>query len=235
MEKEKISLLYQNENLLVVNKPAGLVVYQAEGESLIQNLLKADSSLEKVGKPPRYGLIHRLDKETSGLLLIARNNPALAFFQKQFQEREVEKKYLALVWGHFQLKEGIIKAPIGRSKKDFRKQKVFFPTDPHSSSAKPAITLYKVLQEFNQFSLLELSLKTGRRHQLRVHLAWKKHPVVGDQQYGFKNQFKLKYLKHHFLHSFYLKIHLMNGEEKEFFSPLPVQLKKVLTCLPLTP
>ena len=232
---EEINLVYKNENLLVVEKPAGLPVYQTEGESLLRKLTEEFPSLKQTGSPPRYGLIHRLDKETSGLILVARNNQALSFFQKQFKERKAEKKYLALVVGHLRPREGIIQTLIGRSKKDFRRQKVFLPADPQSSSAREAITYYKVLQEFPRFSLLELSPKTGRRHQLRVHLAWKHHPLVGDKRYGFKQQSSVKYLEHQFLHAFYLKIQLMDGEEKEFSLPLPSGLKKVLTCLISTP
>ncbi len=232
---EEITSVYENKNLLVVKKPAGLPVYQPEERSLIQQLIKDYPDLAKVGSPPRYGLVHRLDKETSGLVLVAKNKQALSFFQKQFQERKAEKKYLALVVGHLRPQEGVIQAPIGRSKKDFRKQKIFLPADPQSSSAREAITYYKVLQEFSRFSLLELSPKTGRRHQLRVHLAWKHHPLVGDKRYGFKQQSRVKYLEHQFLHAFYLKIQLMDGEEKEFSLPLPSNLKKVLTCLISTP
>jgi len=229
--KEIIRLIYEDKDLLVVNKPAGLPVYKIQGDGLMQRLIKRFPTLKEVGQSPRYGLIHRLDKETSGLVLIAKNNQALSFFQQQFQTRKVEKKYLALVRGHLVLKEGSIQTLIGRSKKDFRKQKVFLPGSPGASQQREAVTYYKVIQEFSGFSLVELSPKTGRRHQLRVHLAWKQHPIVGDKRYGFKQQSSVKYLKHQFLHAFYLKIKLMNGEEKEFILPLPDQLKKVLSCL----
>jgi len=232
---EEIILVYENKNLLIVGKPAGLPVYQTKGESLLRKLTEEFPSLKQAGSPPRYGLIHRLDKETSGLILVARNNQALSFFQKQFQKRKAEKKYLALVVGHLRPQQGVIQAPIGRSKKDFRKQKIFLPADPQSSSAREAVTYYKVLQEFPRFSLLELSPKTGRRHQLRAHLAWKHHPIVGDKRYGFKQQSRVKYLEHQFLHAFYLKVQLMSGKEKEFSLPLPSGLKKVLTCLISTP
>ena len=231
MMEETVSLIYQNKNLLVVSKPAGLPVYKIRGDSLMQRLTRRFPELKKVSSPPRYGLIHRLDQETSGLVLIAKNSQALSFFQQQFQSRKVEKKYLALAVGHFIPKKGTIQTLIGRSKKDFRQQKVFLPGSPGISHQREAVTYYKVIREFLEFSLVELSPKTGRRHQLRVHLAWKQHPIVGDKRYGFKQQSSVKYLKHQFLHAFYLKIKLMNGEEKEFVLPLPDQLKQVLSCL----
>ena len=204
--KEIIRSVYQDKNLLVVSKPAGLPVYRTQGSSLMQTVIQQDSSLTQVGHPPRYGLIHRLDKETSGLILIAKNDQALSFFQEQFQARKVKKKYLALVEGHFSVKNGTIKSLIGRSKKDFRKQKVFLPLSPNASQQREAVTLYQVIKEFPHCTLLELSPQTGRKHQLRVHLAWKHHPIIGDDKYGFKGQFKVKYLEHLFLHAFYLKI-----------------------------
>ena len=228
----KISIVYQNDNLLVVDKPAGLPVYkEGKGESLMKEIIKRNASLAKVGKSPRYGLIHRLDKETSGLILVAKNNRALKFFQKQFQERTAKKKYLALVEGHFALSQGEIKSLIGRSKQDFRKQKVFLPFEPGADRARQAITFYKVLKEYSHCSLIEVSPQTGRKHQIRAHLAWKHHPVLGDKKYGFKGQFKVECLKRLFLHAFYLKVKLMNGEEKEFSLSLPENLKQVLSCL----
>ena len=229
--KDIVRLIYQDKDLLVVSKPAGLPVYGIQEDSLMQELVKRFPELKEAGSLPRYGLIHRLDKETSGLVLIAKNNQALSFFQKQFQERKVEKKYLALVVGHLIPKKGSIQTLIGRSKKDFRKQKVFLPGSPQSGHQREAITYYSVKQEFPQFSLVELSPKTGRRHQLRVHLSWKQHPIVGDRSYGFKRQSSVKYLKHQFLYAFSIKIKLMNGEEKEFVLPLPDHLKKILSCL----
>ena len=229
---DKIEIVYQNDNLLVVNKPAGFSVYQKTGkDNLMSQLIQQEPKLAKVGAPPRYGLIHRLDKETSGLILIAKNNQALNFFQKQFQERTAKKKYLALVEGHFALSQGKIKSFIGRSKQDFRKQKVFTSFDPKVGSARKAVTDYKTLKEYSRCSLIEASPQTGRKHQIRVHFAWKHHPILGDQKYGFKGQFKVECLKRLFLHAFFLKIQLMNGKEKEFILPLPEDLKQVLSCL----
>ena len=229
---DTIKIIYQDDNLLVVNKPAGFPVYQQEGkDSLMQQLVQQKPSLSKVGDPPRYGLIHRLDKETSGLILVAKSNLALEFFQKQFQARTAKKKYLALVTGHFSVAQGTIESLIGRSKQDFRKQKVFLPLEPKVGQARKAITDYKVLKEYPHCSLVEISPRTGRKHQIRVHLAWKHHPIIGDKKYGFKEQFEVECLKRLFLHAFYLKVKLMNGEEKEFSLPLPEDLKKVLLCL----
>ena len=232
MEIDKIEIVFQNDNLLVVDKPAGLPVYEQEGKnSLMEKLVQQEPDLSKVGHSPRYGLVHRLDKETSGLILVAKNNKALEFFQKQFQARTAKKKYLALVDGHLCPKEESINTLIGRSKQDFRKQKVFLPLEPKVGRARKAITDYKVLKEYPHCSLIEVSPQTGRKHQIRVHLAWKHHPIIGDEKYGFKGQFKVKCLRRLFLHAFYLKVKLMNGEEKEFSLPLPEDLKKVLLCL----
>ncbi len=201
----KFNILYEDENVLAINKLAGV---------------NADDIPKRV---------HRLDKDTSGVLLVAKNDKSLEFFQKQFQERKVEKKYLALIVGNLKNKEGEIKTLLGRSPKDKRKQKVFLPKDPGTEGKREAITKYKVLQSFENYDLIEVEPLTGRKHQIRTHFAYLGHPIVGDKLYSFKNQLCPKGLKRQFLHASYLKIKMPNGEVKEFKSDLPEELK---LCLP---
>ena len=201
------NILYEDENVLVIDKPAGI---------------NSDDFQKRV---------HRLDKDTSGILLIAKSDKVLEFLQKQFKERKVEKKYLALVVGNLKNKEGVIETLIGRSAGDRKKQKVYLAHEPGSQRKRKAITKYKVLQRFKDCDLIEVEPKTGRKHQIRTHFAHLGHPIAGDKMYGFKNQPAPEELKRHFLHSHCLKIKLPNGEIKEFKSELPNDLKKILKNL----
>lgn len=227
--------LYEDENLLVIDKPAGLVVFsegQTKEKTLIDYLIEKFPELKNVGKPPRYGIIHRLDKDTSGILLIAKNNPALSFFQKQFKKREVEKKYLALVSGVIKDKEGVIKTLISRSR-DGIKQKASLQASPESKKigARLAETFWKVIKRYNGYSLVEAIPKTGRKHQIRVHFSHIGHPIAGDKLYSFKNQLCPKGLERQFLHATELKIKLLDNEQKVFHSELPKELKEILKNL----
>jgi 23S rRNA pseudouridine1911/1915/1917 synthase len=197
--------IYEDENVTVFDKPAGV---------------NSDAIAKRV---------HRLDKDTSGILLVAKNDKSLEFLQKQFKERKVIKKYLALVVGHLKNKEGTIKTLIGRSPKDRLKQKVFLPNQPEVEGKREAVTEYKTLQRFKDYDLIEVRPRTGRKHQIRTHLAYLGHPIAGDKKYGFKNQPCPKDLKRQFLHASYLKIKLPNNQTKEFKSELPNDLK---ICLP---
>lgn len=203
-------ILYQDENVLAVDKPAGIVVDDI----------------------PRR--VHRLDKDTSGVCLLAKNDESLEFLQKQFQERKVKKKYLALVVGNLKEQEGTIETLLGRSPKDRKKQRAFLPFGPDAlkKGKRLAITEYQVLERYtdgkNYYTLLEVVPKTGRKHQIRAHLAYIGYPIAGDKMYGFKNQPCPTDLKRHFLHASYLKIKMPNGEKKEFRSELPEDLKTVL-------
>jgi 23S rRNA pseudouridine1911/1915/1917 synthase len=205
----KAKIIYQDENLLVIDKPPGVEVENIERR------------------------IHRLDKDTSGILLIAKNDQALEFFQKQFKEKKVIKKYLALVVGRLKTDQGKIETLIGRSPKDRRKQKVYFKGEPGAKGKREAITEYRVLQRFKDYTLVEVFPKTGRKHQIRCHFAYLSHPLAGDKLYGFKGQPCPKDLKRQFLHSSYLKIKLPNQKSKEFKAPLPGDLKKILKTLPI--
>jgi len=175
--------------------------------------------------------VHRLDKDTSGVLLIAKNDKALNFLQKEFKKRNVVKKYLALIVGNLENTEGKIETLIGRSPADRKKQKVYFEGEPNPQGKREALTKYKVLQRFKDYDLIEVEPKTGRKHQIRTHFAYLGHPIAGDKTYGFKGQITPKGLKRHFLHSFFLKINLPNGREAEFKSELPDNLKEILNNL----
>ena len=222
-----IKVIYEDKDVLVVNKPAGIVVIP----DLIDELIKEYPDLKSAGETPRYGIVHRLDKDTSGALLVAKSSEALIFLQKCFKNREVEKKYKCLVEGTLNNDFGEINTLIARSPKDPRKQKAYLESEPHPDSAREAITEYKVLQRYKNFTLLEVNIKTGRRHQIRYHLSYLQHPIAGDKLYSFKNSKNPKGLERQFLHSKYLKIKIPDGSIKEFESNLPGDLKKVLDSL----
>ena len=199
--------LYQDKDILVIEKAAGINSDEIEGR------------------------VHRLDKETSGILVVAKDREALEFFQKQFKERDVAKKYLALVVGRLKSDSGTIESLLGRSPNDRRKQKVFSRAEPKSENKREAITFYQTLKKFKDYALIEAVPKTGRKHQLRAQFAYLGHPIAGDKLYGFKNQPIPKGLERQFLHASYLKLQLRNGQIKEFRSELPKDLKEVLEKL----
>lgn len=207
-----LKTLYEDDNVLVVDKPAGI------------DMLGVEELLPSGSSPA-----HRLDKDTSGVLLVAKNNEALKFLQKQFKQREVEKKYLALSVGELKPKRGKVDTLIGRDAKDRTKQKAFLPFSPDSQrqGLRQAITEYSVMEKFKEYCLVEVRPKTGRRHQIRVHLAYLGHPIAGDKTYGFKNQPLPEGLKRQFLHSHSLKINLPDGKTKEFISQLPKDLRNI--------
>lgn len=230
-----IKIIHEDNDVLVVDKPAGIVVFSegdASGEkTLIDYLIEKNPELAGVGDPLRYGIIHRLDKDTSGILLVAKTAGGLIFFQKQFKNREVEKKYLALVIGNIKEDKGEIKTLIGRAPGDKRKQKAYLPGEPGSEGKREAITEYKVLERFENYTLLEVKIKTGRRHQIRCHLSYIQHPIAGDKMYSFKNSPVPEGLTRQFLHATYLKIQLPGGKIKEFESNLPEDLEKIINNL----
>ncbi len=202
----EIKIIYEDNDILVIDKPAGI---------------NSDNFKRRV---------HRLDKNTSGVFLIAKNVKSLIFLQKQFKTREVEKKYLALIVGNLKNNQGRIETLIGRSPKDRKKQKVYLPTEPGAGGKREAITEYKIKKRFDDYTLLEVSPKTGRKHQIRCHFAYLGHPIAGDKMYGFKNPVCPKGLKRQFLHASYLKIKMPDAKYKEFKSELPDDLK---SCLPI--
>jgi len=224
----KLNIVYEDKDVIVVDKPAGLTVHPGAGQkncTLVNGLLAHYPLLKDVGDDPtRPGLVHRLDKDTSGLMIVAKNNSAFEWLKNQFQQRKVEKKYLALVAGEPKESSGTIKTFLTRSKSDPTKQKV-------GQTGKEAITLYKTVKKFEDYTLIEAVPKTGRMHQIRVHLAWLGCPVAGDKKYGRKNQSSLQGLKRHFLHASELTISLPSGQKRTFVSALPGNLDQTLALL----
>ncbi len=214
----ELKIIYEDDTLLVVDKPAGVS---------IEDLPK----LTSLGEEYRWGIVHRLDKDTTGVLLVAKTKEAFEFLQKQFQDRNVEKRYVCLVVGKLKDKEGSIQTFLGRAGNDRRKQRASLVSTPDAEDKKSALTNYKVLEEFNEYTLLEIRPKTGRKHQIRAHMAHLSHPVAGDKLYGFKSQPTPKGLLRQFLHAEYLKTQLPNGMVKEFHSKLPEDLQNIINNL----
>ena len=218
---------YDDEHVIVVDKPAGLVVHPGAGgetATLVHGLLARYPELAGVGTDPlRPGVVHRLDKGTSGLLIVARSPDAYETLVDMLGAHEVERRYAALVWGHPEARRGVVDAPIGRSEREPTKMTV-------SARGREARTGYEVEQTFvdpAEVSLLRCQLETGRTHQIRVHLAAIGHPVVGDDRYG-RDRTGLT-LERPFLHSAELAFeHPVTGEELRFTSPLPADLQGLL-------
>lgn len=221
-EEIPIKIVYEDNDLLVVDKPAGLTVYPAPGHpshTLVNAILShftevPDSSL-------RPGIVHRLDKDTSGLILIAKNNATKLDLIEQFKNRTVVKAYLALVKGHLTPEDGIIEAPIGRDPRNRKRMAV-------TSGGREARSRYHIVKYINNYTLVEVRLETGRTHQIRVHLAAIGFPVVGDALYGVKSTL----LSRQFLHAYRLGFRLpSSGKYIEFKSELPPDLAQTLDSI----
>jgi 23S rRNA pseudouridine1911/1915/1917 synthase len=221
-----LNVIYEDDAFLVVDKPAGMVVHPALGHpsgTLVNALLAHCPQVAQAGGPDRAGIVHRLDKDTSGLILAAKDEATRAALQRQFKRRQVAKTYLALVEDHVHPREGIIDAPIGRNKRQRKQMAVV-------RSGRPAQTMYRVVEHLTDHTLLEVRPHTGRTHQVRVHLAWMGYPIVGDTVYGYRRQRLLQ--DRHFLHAARLRFsHPGTGEEVTFEAPLPPQLAAVLERL----
>ena len=247
----KLSIIYQDNDIVVVNKPAGMAVHKGvaeKGETLADWLIEKFPEMKKVGDEPelRPGIVHRLDKDTSGVLVAARNQKSFEFLKNQFQKREVVKKYLALVEGELknnlptgQAGNGVIDLPIGRSRSDFRKKLV---SDNAKGVSREAITEYKVLERFGSvrhsmsntgrpYTLVEAYPKTGRTHQIRVHFKAVGHPIVCDSLYGGKRMTCPFGLARHFLHANFLEFVSPSGAKLKLEADLPEDLEKVLAGL----
>ncbi|MDO8474176.1 MAG: RluA family pseudouridine synthase [bacterium] len=238
-----LNIIHEDDTLLVVEKPAGMAVWKegpGEGKTVGDAIAEQFPAQLALGEERRYGILHRLDKDTSGILLVAKNAEAFSFSQKQFQDRTVQKKYLCLVEGNVKEEKGRIETLLGRSSGDKRKQRIYLPGEPGSAGKREAITEYQVRERYSgrsdsnessdskRYTLLEMFPKTGRKHQLRVQLASLGHPIVGDKLYGFKNQKTLAGLQRHFLHASFIKIGYPDGIVQEFTSELPEDLKGIL-------
>ncbi len=234
-----IKIIYEDENILVLDKPSGVTVNKADttkGEFTVQDYLeekfKANNAYLTADKESdffkRAGFVHRIDKETSGILIVAKNNMSFENLQAQFKDRKVNKTYVALVHGHIDLPEGEISVPVGRLPWNRKRFGVL-------AGGKEAATLYKVVEKFDKpFTLLELNPKTGRTHQIRVHLKYFNHPIFGDTLYAGRKTSRddRKTLERFFLHAqkifFY---HPKTGDRVEFESQLPTELENVLSIL----
>ena len=220
-----LDIVFENEDLVVVNKPAGMVVHPAAGHTsgtLVNAILGYDREIEGIGGEERPGVVHRLDKETSGLILLAKNERAHRWLQDQFRLRRVDKTYLALVDGKPPTPSGRVEAPIGRDP-SHRKHMAIVP----ESRGRAAISEYKTLESFRNHTLLEFHPVTGRTHQIRLHCAFLGCPIVGDEVYGRKKP-SLK-IDRHFLHAYRLKVILPGEKEPRLFeAPLPEELQHVL-------
>ena len=227
-ENIPLVIVFEDDHILVIEKPSGLVVHPGAGSpnhTLVNALLFHYPLLRDVGEEDRPGIVHRLDKDTSGVMVVAKTQMAHGELQRQFKAREVEKKYYGLVWGRLPQKTGQITWPIGRHEK--HRQRISIRTN----KPRAAETHFTVKQEWSDFSLLEIRPLTGRTHQIRVHLSASGHPVVGDRIYGRKKtKFAISRL---FLHALQLNfIHPESKEKMEFNSPLPKELHEYLEKLP---
>jgi 23S rRNA pseudouridine1911/1915/1917 synthase len=242
--KTKLNIVFEDKDILVINKPAGMVVHPGAGnytETLVNALIYKYKKLSDLNGSTRPGIVHRIDKETSGLLVVAKNNKAHAHLGKQFNDHSIARTYQALVWGVLRPLSGRIETLIGRSRKNRQLMSVTEIT------GKKAVTNYSTLKVFDikdipKISFVECQLETGRTHQIRVHMAYKGNSLLGDQQYGKKNlkfkklneEFaeKLKVLNRQALHAKNLGfIHPTTNKFINFESDLPTDFKKILNLL----
>ncbi|MFH1523901.1 MAG: RluA family pseudouridine synthase [Chloroflexota bacterium] len=224
-ENIPLDIIFENDDLLVVNKPAGMVVHPSPGHhsgTLVHAALGHVPELEGIGGEERPGIVHRLDKETSGLIIVAKNERAHRWLQEQFKSRKVEKVYLALVDGKPPTPAGRVEASIGRSATHRKLMSVVPP-----GKGREAVSEYRTLESFSAHTLLEIHPLTGRTHQIRVHLAFLGCPVVGDRIYGKKTP--TVSLERHFLHAYKLKV-ILPGEKQPsvFEAGLPGELQMAL-------
>jgi len=235
-EEIPLNVLYEDETLIVVDKPAGMVVHPAAGNprgTLVNALLFHCRNLSGIGGVMRPGIVHRLDKGTSGLMVVAKSDEAHRHLAEQFKKRRVTKLYTALVHGNVREDEGSVDKPVGRHPVERKKMSTT------SRRGKAALTHWKVLERFGRFTLLEAKIETGRTHQIRVHLSAKGHPVVGDTVYGGSKRAveaparaELKKLNRQALHAGRLSfIHPVTGREMTFESPLPGDIAEVIEFL----
>lgn len=220
-----LDIIFENDDLIIVNKPAGMVVHPAAGHdsgTLVHAVLGYDPDMEGIGGEERPGLVHRLDKETSGLIVLAKNERSHRWLQDQFRLRTVEKTYLALVDGRPPTPTGRVEASIGRDP-SHRKKMAIVPT----GKGRESVSEYKTLESFRDHTLLEFHPLTGRTHQIRLHSQFLGCPIVGDLIYGRKNS--SIQINRHFLHAAKLSIILPNEKKPRLFeAELPGELKKAL-------
>ncbi len=238
--KKKIKILYEDDDILAIDKPAGIAVHDdALGNQkytiadwVLENYPKMknvheDSDLDDEGVINRPGIVHRLDKDTSGVLLLAKNIRAYRYLKKQFKDKTIKKVYQAIVYGTFKNDAGIIDRPIGRSKNEFNSKATGISA---RGELRDAVTYYKVVHRYDGYCLLLLRPRTGRTHQLRVHLRSISHPIVCDPVYA-RGKVCLPGLKRQALHALSIEFKLPTGKEIRLESPLPADFKKALVNL----
>jgi len=222
-----LDIIYEDSDIIVVNKPKGMVVHPANGNpdgTLVNAILSiCKNSLSGIGGELRPGIVHRLDKDTSGLIIVAKNDKAHINMSEQIKGRNVKKTYIALVRGNVPEEEATINMPIGRSTKDRKKMAV-------TKNGKQAITHFKVLKRYSKYTLLEIKIETGRTHQIRVHMAEIGYPVVGDAVYSNgKNEFGIE---GQMLHAYKLEfMHPITNKHMELTAPLPQYFEEILKKL----
>lgn len=225
-ENIKLNIVYEDEDLIVINKPKGLVTHPSTGTpdgTLVNALLYHCKDLSGIGGHLRPGIVHRIDKNTTGLLMVAKNDFAHQELSKQIQDKTAKRFYKAIVIGNLKEDSGVINQPIDRNPKDRKRMAVI-------NTGREATTIWTVLERFNKFTLLELELKTGRTHQIRVHLAYIKHGIIADDIYGPDIKIKIPVkLTGQVLHAYKLKfVHPRTKKELEFFAEEPEEFKKLL-------
>jgi 23S rRNA pseudouridine1911/1915/1917 synthase len=233
-EQMPLQIYFEDKDLAVIEKTAGVVVHPGAGTragTIVHGLLFHFQNLSDTGGQTRPGIVHRLDKWTSGLMIVAKNNAAHARLSTAFRDREIQKTYLAIVHGRLRQNAGIIESSIGRHPKIRTRMAAM-----QKGKGRSAHTEYRLVEQFREFAMLELRIKTGRTHQIRVHLASIGHPVVGDDVYGetAAKQFAKKFGDPHryFLHAAELRFtHPSTGMPMEFHSPLPEKLQKFINGL----
>lgn len=226
-ENIPINIVYEDDDLAVINKPQGMVVHPAPGHysgTLVNGLMYHLESLSSINGYMRPGIVHRLDMNTSGLMIVAKNDKSHIFLAKCLKEHSINRIYYALVEGNIKDDSGVIDAPLGRSEKDRKKRTVTY------KNSKNAVTNFVVIKRYGNYTLIKLKLETGRTHQIRAHMKYIGHPVVGDNVYGHNsNKFKLK---GQLLHSKSLEfVHPTTGEYMKFDSRLPEYFTKVLKII----
>ncbi len=243
-----LDVVYEDQDLLVINKPKGMVVHPAPGAesgTLVNALLAHCEDLSGVGGELRPGIVHRLDKDTTGLLLVAKNDVTHNALQGQIQKRTATRQYLALVWGRPRFQHAVVDVPIGRHPTDRKRMTVVEPGDRFRG--RPAVTELKLLENLGLFSLLEASLQTGRTHQIRVHCAFAGYPIVGDPVYGGLRKVsadmlrgpaqaalneRIAHLHGQALHAYSLAFnHPRTGERLHFEVPAPAQMQELIDFL----
>jgi len=227
-----MEIIYEDKNLLVINKLSGLIVHPKHpkdvGPSVAGWLLKKYPEIRNVGENLlRPGIVHRLDRETSGLLLIAKNNDSFFYLKNLFQERKIKKYYLALVWGRPKKESGLINAPLGK----IGIRQTTRISGKKELKERAAATEYRTIKKFQDFTLLEVAPKTGRTHQIRIHLKFIGHPVAGDKIYGFAKNKLTAESPRLFLHAYKLEFTTPDGKSLVLETGLPEDLQNFISAL----